>query len=152
MSAVSATVLGAVAPALLVAHQVADHWVQTDHQATHKGHRGVVGRLACLRHVATYTATTALAVGVVWWLAGLPVHPVPFVAGQVLSALTHYWADRRAPLAWLIRVTGRARFAALGAPRPGRDDNPGLGTGMYTLDQSFHWLWLWVAALVTAVS
>ncbi|MGH3921845.1 MAG: hypothetical protein ACRDTT_03035 [Pseudonocardiaceae bacterium] len=42
-------------------------------------------------------------------------------------------------------------FYRLGVPRNGRDDNPSLGTGAYMLDQSWHYGWLGVAALVTAV-
>ena len=47
-------------------------------------------------------------------------------------------------------VTGKADFYRLGAPRDGRDDNPSLGTGAYALDQSWHYLWLFVAALIIA--
>lgn len=42
---------------LLVAHTVADHWVQTDAQARNKGLPGWPGRRACAAHVASYTAT-----------------------------------------------------------------------------------------------
>ncbi|SES20834.1 DUF3307 domain-containing protein [Actinokineospora terrae] len=148
----AAEVFAAVLPGLLVAHNVADHWVQTDHQAAHKGRRDTTGRLACVSHVASYTVVTAVTVGVLWWLLDLRIGLVGFVAGQVVSAVTHYWADRRFTLAWLARLTGHARFAALGVPRAGRDDNPSLGTGAYALDQSWHWAWLLVAALVTAVA
>ncbi len=70
--------------------------------------------------------------------------------GLTVSAVTHYIADRRTPLRRLAELTGSARFYALGCPRPGRDDNPSLGTGSYALDQSFHYLFLFVAALVIA--
>jgi hypothetical protein len=49
-------------------------------------------------------------------------------------------------------VTGKGEFYRLGAPRAGRDDNPHIGTGAYALDQSFHHLWLLVAALVIAAA
>lgn len=146
------TVFAATLPTLLVAHTVADHWVQTERQATGKHAAGWPGRLACARHVATYTLVTALAVGLVVGLFALPVTAGGFVAGQAVSALTHYWADRRTTLATLARWVGQAGFYTLGAPRPGRDDNPApLGSGAYALDQSWHWLWLFVAALLTAV-
>ena len=138
-------------PALLVAHNVADHWVQTSHQACNKGRAGWAGWVACARHVATYTVVTTLAVLAVWQLFALPLTLAGVVAGQVVSAVTHYWADRRCTLARLARLTGNAEFYALGAPRPGRDDNPSLGTGAYALDQAWHWLWLLVAAAVTAL-
>lgn len=142
----------AVGFALLAAHQVGDHWVQTGHQAAHKGRPDWRGCGACAAHVATYTAVTAGFVALVWAVFGLHVSPAGFLAGQAVSAVTHYWADRRYTLAWLARVTGRATFYTLGAPRAGREDNPTLGTGAYALDQSFHWLWLFAAALVTVAA
>jgi hypothetical protein len=148
-SAVSFAVL---LPALLVAHQVADHWVQTDHQACHKGLPGWAGRWACCKHVATYTVVTTLAVLAVWGLFALPLTVTGVAVGQSISAVTHYWADRRSTLARLAAVTGSGTFYRLGAPRPDRDDNPSLGTGAYALDQSWHWLWLGVAAAVTALA
>jgi hypothetical protein len=140
-----------VAVSLLVAHQVADHWVQTGHQAATKEQRGNVGRLACARHVASYTAVTAAAVLSLWGVFNLDITWLGFAAGQLVSAVTHYWADRRFTLAWLAALTGKTPFYVLGAPRAGRDDNPSLGTGAYALDQSWHWAWLGVAAFLTAV-
>ena len=147
----AALVFAVVLPTLLVAHHVADHWVQTSHQAATKGLPDWSGRWACVKHVATYTATTVAAVGLVWAVLGLPIHPAGFVAGQLVSAVTHYWADRRHTLARLAEVLGMGGFYRLGAPRTGHDDNPSLGTGAYVLDQSWHWLWLFAAALLTAV-
>lgn len=142
---------GGVAAGLLIAHNFADHWVQNGHQAATKGRRDAVGSAACARHVASYTAVTALVVAVLWAAFGLDITWWGFAAGQLLSAATHYWADRRYTLAWLTARLGKAEFYALGAPRAGRDDNPSLGTGAYALDQSWHWAWLGVAAFLTAV-
>lgn len=151
----AALTFAVLAPTLYAAHQVGDYWVQTHHQALTKGKPRLEGQLACLRHVATYTATTALFTGLVWLLLDLDVTWGGFLAGQLVSAVTHYWADRRAPLLKLAglldRSTGKLTFAALGTPRPGRDDNPTLGTGAAALDQSWHWLWLFAAALLTAL-
>ncbi len=140
-----------VAVGLLVAHRVADHWVQTGHQAALKGRRDHVGRAACARHVVSYTAVTSAVVLVLWLVFDLDVTWLGFAAGQLVSAVTHYWADRRYTLAWLAVLAGKAEFLALGAPRAGRDDNPSLGTGAYELDQSWHWAWLGVAAVLTTV-
>jgi hypothetical protein len=145
----AALIFGPVAFSLLAAHAVADHWVQTGHQAATKGQRGRRGSLACAAHVASYTAVTAGFVALVWAVCGLHISPAGFLAGQAVSAVTHYWADRRYTLAWLARVTGRETFYGLGTPRAGRDDNPSLGTGAYALDQSYHLFWLFAAALVT---
>ncbi len=69
--------------ALLVAHTVADHWIQTHHQAMCKAKPGLVGVLACLRHVATYTATTAVFGLLVWQVLDLELSWLGFLAGQV---------------------------------------------------------------------
>lgn len=137
-------------PTLLVAHNLADHWVQSNEQAVKKGLPGWGGRWACLDHVASYTLVAWLAIGVVWWAFNLPLTMSGVIAGQLVSALTHYWADRRTTLARLANLAGKSEFYHFGAPRPGRDDNPSLGTGAYALDQAWHWVWLFVAALVTS--
>ncbi|GAA2377316.1 hypothetical protein Cme02nite_20840 [Catellatospora methionotrophica] len=134
--------------ALYAAHQVADHWVQTQHQADHKGQPGHQGRIACLTHVLTYTLTGLIALVAVAAVTGLPLHSVPVGIGLTISAVTHYIADRRTPLRRIADALGSGVFYRLGAPRPGRDDNPSLGTGAYALDQSWHVFFLFVAALV----
>ncbi|MEV1107081.1 DUF3307 domain-containing protein [Micromonospora sp. NPDC049751] len=140
----------AVFVALFVAHQVADHWIQTQHQADCKGRPGWPGRIACAAHVATYTLTALVALAALALSTDLDSSPGKVAAGLAISAVTHYIADRRTPLKRLAELTGSAKFYALGCPRPGRDDNPSLGTGSYALDQSFHYLFLFVAALVIA--
>lgn len=146
-----AATFAAVLVTLLVAHQVADHWVQTSHQAAHKAERTISGSLACVRHVMSYTIVTAVLLSVAIVALRLQVTAAGFVVGQLVSAVTHYWADRRFTLEGLARLTRQIGFYRLGAPRDGRDDNPTLGTGAYALDQSWHWAWLWVAALVTTL-
>jgi len=160
---VTAGTFAAVFATLYVAHQVGDHWVQTEHQAATKGHPGWPGRLACARHVATYTATACALLTVAGLLLPLPLTVVGVLAGQVVSGVTHYWADRRTTLRRLADATGKGVFYRLGAPREhlpalagwrpataaASHDNPTLGTGAYALDQSWHVLWLFVAALVT---
>src|SRR5690606_24071485 len=169
-----AATFAALFAALFVAHQVADHWVQTSHQAAHKGKPGWKGRLACAAHVASYTLCTTLAVLGVWLALDLPVTLGGVLLGQAVSAVTHYWADRRTTLATLAERLRLGGFYGLGAPRPvrvlvvdehghvahdadGRPvtvpvDAPSLGTGAYALDQSWHYAWLGVAALVTVLA
>jgi hypothetical protein len=144
----AAATFAALFAALYAAHTVADHWVQTQHQADAKGRPGWPGRLACLAHVTTYSLTALAAVALVAWRLGLDLAPGHLAAGLTVSAVTHYLADRRTPLRRLAELTGSGRFYALGTPRPGRDDNPSIGTGAYALDQSWHIGWLLVAALV----
>ncbi|WP_328432774.1 transcriptional regulator [Streptomyces sp. NBC_00453] len=148
----TAGTFAAVFVALYVAHSVGDHWVQTSHQSAHKGRPGWVGRLADARHVATLTITKLAVLLPVVWLLDLRLSVLGILAGLGIDALTHWWADRRSTLAWLAKVTGKSEFYRLGTPRPGMGDNPHIGTGAYALDQSFHHLWLLVAALlITAI-
>lgn len=146
----SAQTFSAVFVALYAAHQLADHWVQTHHQACTKGAAGWTGRLSCAAHVATYTLTGLAAVLAATVVLHLHLDPVRLAAGLIISAVTHYVADRRTPLRRLAEATGHGKFFQLGAPRPGRDDNPSLGTGAYAMDQSWHIAWLFIAALVIA--
>ncbi|TXS49884.1 transcriptional regulator [Streptomyces sp. t39] len=145
-----AALFAAVFVVLWVGHSVGDHWVQTSHQSCTKGAPGWPGRLAAARHVATLTTTKGVLLLAAGWLLGLGLSAAGVVAGLAVDALSHGWADRRTTLARLAAVTGKGEFYRLGAPRPGRDDNPHIGTGAYALDQSFHHLWLLVAALLIA--
>lgn len=140
----------AVFVALYAAHQVADHWVQTEHQACTKGHAGWPGRVACAAHVASYTVTGLIAVLAATAVLDLDLAAGKLTAGLAISAATHYIADRRAPLRRLAELAGHGGFFQLGATRAGRDDNVCLGTGAYAMDQSWHVAWLFVAALVIA--
>jgi hypothetical protein len=163
---------GVVLPALLVAHAVGDFLVQTNRQATRKSLPGWLGRWACLGHVASYTLTSVVVVGCLWGAFDLDISPLGFVVGQLVSAVTHYFADRRKPLERLARLVGNGAFWDLGAPRngvawtedqrdvglyvPGRDgpepwDQETMGQGKYLIDQAWHLGWLLVAAYVMAV-
>jgi hypothetical protein len=130
--------LAAVFAALYAAHQVADHWVQTQHQADHKGDPGWRGRLACVAHVATYTVTQCLTLAAVGAVTGAAGHPVTATLGIAVSAVTHYIADRRTPLR---RMADALRKSPAWLER---------GGGLYALDQAWHVGWLFVAALLIA--
>ncbi|MFB6942304.1 transcriptional regulator [Streptomyces sp. NPDC060286] len=145
-----AATFAAVFVALYVGHSVGDHWVQTSCQSGNKGKPGWTGRLADARHVASLTATKLALLVPVAALLGLDLSLLGLVAGLGVDAVTHWWADRRSTLAWLAKVTGKAEFYRLGAPRTGHDDNPHIGTGAYALDQSFHHLWLLIASVLVA--
>jgi hypothetical protein len=145
-----AATFAAVFAALFVAHSVGDHWVQTSAQSAAKGRPGWAGRLAGARHVATLTLTKLVVLLPVAALLGLHLAWPGVVIGLGVDAVSHWWADRRTTLARLAAAIGQSGFYRLGAPREGRDDNPSLGTGAYALDQSWHYLWLLVAALVIA--
>lgn len=144
----SLAAVGAVSVALYAAHQVADHWIQTSHQAATKGAPGWRGRAACAAHVATYTVTAVVALTGLMAATGWTPTLGRLIAGLGVSAASHYWAERRTPLAGLCDRLGKTGFYQLGAPRPGHDDNPSLGTGAYALDQAWHVGWLFIAALL----
>jgi hypothetical protein len=142
---------------LRAAAAVGDHWVQTDHQAVTKGQYDDVpgqssraGRTACVTHVATYTATQALALAVGGRVLGIRWTPARVAAVLTLAASTHAIADRRRPLQNLADAVGNGGFYRLGAPRPGHDDNPSIGTGAYALDAAWHHAWETAAALILA--
>ncbi|MFJ3184434.1 transcriptional regulator, partial [Streptomyces sp. NPDC086796] len=70
---------------------------------------------------------------------------------------THWWADRRSTLARLAKVLRQVEFYTLGTgAHPAHpvqaNGKPAahMGTGAYALDQSFHHLFLGVAALLIA--
>lgn len=145
-----AATFAAAFAALYAAHQVADHWVQTQHQADTKGHPGWRGRVSCGAHVLTYGLTGLAAIGMAITVLDVHVSGGHLAVGMAVNVISHYIADRRAPLRAMAGLTGHAGFYQLGAPRPGRDDNPSLGTGAYAMDQSWHVAWLFVAALIIA--
>jgi hypothetical protein len=150
-------VFAVVFVAMYAAHEVGDHWLQTHSQAMSKGLPGWRGRGACARHVVTLTLVKAAAVAVAVAVLGLAVSPVAVTGALAADAVSHYWADRRVTLAalasWLGRtlVPGKGDFYLMGAPRPGHDDAPHLGTGAYALDQSWHIGCLFLAALLASV-
>ncbi|MFJ3221327.1 transcriptional regulator [Kitasatospora sp. NPDC086801] len=157
MDATTAATFAATFAALYAGHQVGDHWVQSSCQAADKGLKGSKGRWACTRHVLGLTATKAvLLVGAVLAL-GLHLSALGLVLGFAVDAGTHWWADRRVTLARLARVTNKSEFMSLGTPAHQHHPvdakglyAPTLGTGAYALDQSFHVLFLFVAALIIA--
>lgn len=140
--------------ALYIGHQIGDHIIQTGNQCDNKGRHGAdrwIGRRACLAHVATYTATQAVALAFIDGLFNLDARPGALCLGLAVSATTHYIVDRREPLRRLAYAFGKGDFYELGRPRPGHDDNPVLGTGAYALDQTWHKAWITVAAGIIAL-
>lgn len=171
-SATAAVVFAAIFAALYVGHHIGDYWVQTDHQAAHKGdpNREGKGRAACAGHVSSYLATQAVFVGLAVWGLGLEVSGWGLLIAFGISGFTHYWADRRWTLAWLAGlIPGKLAFFRLGVPRGTlvvqcqdteregtflvKLDQPSLGTGGWALDQSFHLAWsVFFPALTVALA
>jgi hypothetical protein len=133
--------------ALGAGHWAGDYWIQTHRQALGKARPGWPGRRACAAHVGTYTLALAGCLALAGWWLSVPLGLVQVAAGLAVSAVTHYAADRRRPLERLAGMLG-ARLV------PGKGEyyraGDGLATGAAYLDQAWHWLWLFVAALVIA--
>ncbi|ALO79359.1 hypothetical protein [Streptomyces phage phiSAJS1] len=126
--------------AMRAAAAVADHWVQTGHQAAHKADAGLAGHRAMAGHVASYAASQAAALVAADRLLGIGLKPSRIAAAVAFSAATHWFIDRRWPVKRLAQATGKEAFHDLGGP---------LG-GAYILDQSAHHLMEAVAAVVAA--
>lgn len=144
---------------LTAAGAVGDMWVQNDRCARIKGahddapvvdkdeetgevlatHTAHEGRRACAEHVATYTATQALALVAGNKALSLGIRPSRMVAALAVSAVTHYVADRRRPLKLLAEATGKGKFYAV---------NAGGMNGAFHLDQAWHRGWEAAAAVV----
>jgi hypothetical protein len=141
----------------LAGHYVGDHWIQTSPQACRKALNGgdsrTVAMWHCAKHVVTWAATvTVFIAGAAWWLH-LPLRPGWLIAGMTLNAVTHFVADLRTPLIWIVRLVGRGGYVdnchvvrTAGAPA----ETTGPGTAAFELDQSWHIAWLAVSALVIA--
>ncbi|MFF4417126.1 transcriptional regulator [Streptosporangium sp. NPDC001559] len=139
---------------LWAAHSFGDHWIQTHFQAITKGAPGWGGRLACLRHVATLTATKVIALGLVVLMTGLRLPLLATAAALTVDAASHYWADRSAyhadrrgavTLERLADRLGKGDFYRLGIGTAAP-----CGTGAYALDQAWHHLWIFLTALAIA--
>ena len=137
MNPARAAAFAATLAALNVAHELGDFWVQRDEDAQVKGKPGADGAAACARHVASYTVTTTAAVLLANHLFRLGLHPTSIVAGQALSAATHYYMDRQQDSLALIDVAGKRPFWDRG--------------GRIHLDQAFHRVALTVAAAITVI-
>lgn len=118
-------------------HQAGDYWLQADSWAQGKGRPGREGRMACLGHVAAYTVTLAAFLALAAGFLGVPVSPWRAATGLVaVSGVTHYVADRRSPLRALAVAMGKGAWWDQG--------------GAALLDQAWHLVWIFAAALVTA--
>lgn len=144
--------------ALWAAHDLADHVVQTDHQAAGKATswRYMAG------HVAGYGATQALALGALR-AAGVRFSPGWCLAGLASSLSTHAFLDRRWPVVELLAATGSGRFASPRVvvdrsslddsphdPYRGQSDGPLPLHGPYLADQALHHVCVAIAAAIAS--
>lgn len=133
--------------ALTASHEIADHWVQRDKDAVAKGIRGPEGARACTIHVATYTATQALALAAANQAFGLGLTWRRAAAGLAVSAVTHYVADRQGRHWQDEHPRGVVRLAHALGKSDWLAADPQAG---YRMDQAWHKGWIAVAAAVAA--
>lgn len=142
----AAGAFAAVAVTLYAAHHVGDYWVQTHHQAMHKGRPGAEGRKACLAHVLSYLTTANVLLTILFLTLDIELSATGLLTASAVSGITHYLADRREHgimfrLARLLRKRGFLELGTGGAPQ--------LATGAWALDQAWHIFWgVFVAALL----
>lgn len=123
--------------ALLVAHQVGDHVLQSDRQAADKvsSPRAMAGHL-----IGYHVAAATLVVGTAAVL-GLPLTVRGVLAGLGFSALTHGLLDLRWPVRAVLTLTRSPLWARTTTPV----------CGLYAADQALHHLALLISALLIAV-
>jgi hypothetical protein len=126
--------------ALLVAHQVGDHVLQSDRQAGRKSGRGAPAVWSMAGHLLGYHAGAVVVLIGTAAALGLPLTIRGVAAGLAFSALTHGLLDRRWPVRAVLRLTGSSNFADSTAPV----------CGMYVADQALHKLALLISALLIA--
>jgi hypothetical protein len=115
-------VFAATFAALYAGHHIGDYWIQSDHQARHKGDAGRAGARECLLHVGSYTLTQALCLVLLSAVTGWTTNFFAVLGALAVSAATHYAADRREHglMVRLARLLpGKADFMRLGVPRAG---------------------------------
>lgn len=123
---------------MMVAHQVGDHVLQTDHQAAGKAGPGTAAARAMAGHLLTYHATAAALLVATFSVLGLPLSGWGLLAGLTFSALSHGLLDRRWPVRAMLRAVRAPKFAEAQSPV----------CGMYQADQAWHHLALLVSALI----
>ncbi|HEY2096292.1 MAG TPA: transcriptional regulator [Pseudonocardia sp.] len=131
---------GVVSAVRSAAHQLADFWIQRPRHAVDKGRPGPAGAVPCAWHVLSYTLTSAAAVAAANKLFDLGLTGRGQLLGELISAVTHYVADRREhgalyPLADVL----------------GKGDYLRHGGGSMHLDQAWHETFNAIASCVTAL-
>lgn len=153
---VRAVVASTAFGALYAGHYLGDQWVQTAGQACKKsldrpGAKTLEAHWHCAKHVFTYTlGGLALYLMASAWL-DLPVRPGWVAAGLAVNAVSHYIVDLRTPLMWMAKKIGRYGYIEhCQVVRPTGPERVGPGTGAFHLDQAWHFIWIFLSALLIA--
>lgn len=160
---VNPAAFGATYAVLMAAHDLSDHVIQTDAQATNKARAmRQMWMPAMAGHVGSYTAVQVLALGALRALAGVRPSWRRTLAAVAFSAGTHALLDRRWPVIAVLRATGSQNFAkpvvrttgdvrgVAGAPAIVDAVGPLPLHGPYLADQALHHAALAIAAAVIA--
>ncbi|WP_346012072.1 hypothetical protein [Streptomyces sp. SID3343] len=118
---------------------------ETDHRAGRRTTTAsALGRRSVARHVATYTAGQVAGAVAATRLLGYRIPGRALVVGAAINAGTHLVIDRRDPLLWLARATGKGGYvehctaARVGPDGTVRAEISGPGTALLELDQALH--------------
>ncbi|UKD50813.1 hypothetical protein L3Q65_00525 (plasmid) [Amycolatopsis sp. FU40] len=147
-------------------HPFCDQILQNGDDAIDKGKPGWVGRKACARHVASYSAGQLVAAAGVTRALGFRAPLTGLLAGTAVNAITHYVIDRREPLkkflvsdrARKLRLVGAGKAGYLAHATAQRGEQPdgtpivdegGPGTALMECDQAAHRLISVFASLTT---
>jgi hypothetical protein len=145
----------AVLSTMHAAHNLADHVLQTDHQAAFKA----TSWRAMAGHVGSYHATQAAALAAADRALGLRLSPARVAVAVAWSAGTHAFLDRRWPVRRALELTGSPGFARGTFSPPDLLVGPIINDastaeyriplhGPYLADQALRHACLWVAALI----
>lgn len=146
---------GAALAMLWAAHDLADHVVQTDHQAAQKAEDWS----AMAGHVGSYTAVQVGSLAALSVLTGERATRGRTIMGVLFSAVSHAFLDRRWPVRWALEHSGSQAFADARLPRIplGRTEamwhtkpHPLPIHGPYLADQALHHACLAVSAAILA--
>lgn len=128
---------GAVLGTLWVAHQVADHVIQTDQMSYRKMGAALGDWTLAILHAASHIALSVPMLALIDHLQGTPTNWAGTAVGMALIGLSHLYIDRRHPVQWVMKHTGSSDFA--------KGEGPVYGP--YHVDQTLHIAMLWIGAL-----
>lgn len=130
--------------ALYVGHLAGDYFIQTDHQAQHKGLTGddsSEGRWNCLKHAFSHTMTMLATLMITFTtldvIYGSTTGFVIYVT-LITDGITHYVIDRRWTLRWFAELIGKKAWI----------DND--TQALPVMDQAAHTIIIFIGSLVIA--